>query len=275
MRGKRLWIVLGLALASGGAAGYLALSYMRQPATVVQAAAISTTEVAVAARDLPVGTVIGEEDVRLVDWPSGALPEGYTTSPAEVIGHGLITDVKMNEPLLATKLALKEAGGGLPIIIPDGMRGVSVKVDEVIGVAGFVLPSTRVDVLVTLDQQAMQTDPVSKLILQNRQVLAAGQTIQRDTNGEPQNVTVITLLVDPEEAEKLALAASKGKIQLALRNTLDMDTVTTKGVKATALVQGPAPPARQVVRSAPRPRGTTIEVYKGSERSTTNIGGGS
>jgi len=276
MRGKRLWIVLALALVSGGAAGYLALTYMRQPADTIEAAPVSTTEVAVAARDLPVGTVIGEEDVRLIDWPSEVLPEGYTTSPAEVIGHGLITDVRTNEPLLATKLALKEAGGGLPIIIPEGMRAVSVKVDEVVGVAGFVLPATRVDVLVTLDQQAMQTDPIAKLILQNRQVLAAGQTIQRDANGEPQNVTVITLLVDPEEAEKLTLSATKGKIQLALRNTLDMDTVSTKGIQATNLVKGPAKASpRRVVRSSPRPRGTTIEVYKGSERSTTNIGGGS
>ncbi|MFQ5891127.1 MAG: Flp pilus assembly protein CpaB [Gemmatimonadota bacterium] len=278
MRRRRMWIVLVLALVSGLAAAYLALNYLRQPTSPIRAATPSTTEVVVAARDLPLGAVLGPEDVKLVQWPSEALPEGYSASTDEVLNRGVIAPLRLNEPLLPGKLAVKEEGGGLPIVIPAGMRAVSVKVDEVINVAGFVLPSTRVDVLVTLSREAQQQNPITKLILQNVPVLSSGQIIERDEEGRPQNVTVSTLLVTPEEAEKLVLAATEGRIQLALRNPLDLDTVQTEGIRVTGLVPGqrvvrPTAVRRRVPRPVPRSTARTIEVYRGPKLETTTVEG--
>ena len=274
MRSRRLFIVMALALLSGLAAAWLALNYLRQPESPIRTSAAVATEVVVAARDLPLGTVLTPEDVKLAEWPGGTLPEGYSSSVEEVLGRGVITNVVLNEPLLSRKMAVKEAGGGLPIVIPEGMRGVSVRVDDVISIAGFVLPGTRVDVMVTLDEGAQQNNPVTKLILQNIPVLTSGQVVEHDVNGEPVQVTVITLMVDPEQAEQLVLAATRGRIQLALRNTLDVDSVSTEGARMSSLV-----PARPVARaSAPRratPPPTTptrqIEVWRGNEVETETL----
>lgn len=273
-RKRRKWIALVLALVSGGAAGYLALNYLDKPitGTATATAAGDATRVVVAARDLDVGAVLGPADVKLVDWPARALPPGFAGSVREVVGRGVIQAVSLNEPLLATKLATAEEGGGLPIVIPAGMRAVSVKVDEVIGVAGFVLPGTRVDVLVTLNPSSDREEAATRVILQNVQALAAGQTIQRDVDGEPQTVTVITLLVTPEQAEQLTLASTEGRIQLALRNTLDTAEVETEGAKAKTLVGSPAAPPRTTRRStATVRRGTTVVTYNGSERTETTF----
>jgi pilus assembly protein CpaB len=274
MRSRRLFIVMALALLSGLAAAWLALNYLRQPESPIRASDPVVTEVVVAARDLPLGTVLTAEDVKLADWPGGLLPEGYTASVEEVLGRGVITNVVLNEPLISRKMAVKEAGGGLPIVIPEGMRGVSVRVDDVISIAGFVLPGTRVDVMVTLDQGQQQSNPVTKLILQNVPVLTSGQVVEQDINGEPIQVTVITLLVDPEQAEELVLAATRGRIQLALRNTLDVDSVTTQGARLTSLI-----PAQRVVRSSAPRRATPppatptrqIEIWRGNEVETETL----
>lgn len=283
MRQKRLVLVLLLALVSGVVAGIAALSYLRQQTRPLMAAETPKGKLVVAARDLPLGTVLKTADLRLIDWPGGALPAGFAATPAEVLGRGLITPLALNEPVLKTKLASKEAGGGLNITIPEGMRGVTVKVDEVIGVAGFVLPQTKVDVMVTVqppEGDGSQRQPaITKVVLQNVQVLASGQTIQRDADGKPQTVTAITLMVSPEDAEKLVLAANEGRIQLALRNTLDMDSVDTRGVRVAALVAGTdrrPVQAERAVRVAPRrstggqavqaPRGAVVETLRGGER---------
>lgn len=254
MKQRRFVLVLALALTLGGIAGLLAMRFLAQQATPLVAAPTPSGKLVVAATDLPLGTVLRAEDVRVIDWHSSALPAGYYGSSAEVIGRGLITPVSANEPLLSTKLADKESGGGLPIVIPEGMRALSVRVDEVIGVAGFVLPGTRVDVLLTIaPQSGSNTEPpVTRIILQNIQTLASGQTIQRDADGTPQTVSVVTLLVTPEEAERLTLAATEGRIQLALRNTLDMASVATDGVQTTALIGAPRP--------GPRTSGTAVRV---------------
>ncbi|HUP01722.1 MAG TPA: Flp pilus assembly protein CpaB [Gemmatimonadota bacterium] len=268
-------MALVLALVSGGAAGYLALNYLRQPVMPLVAKSTQTTQVAVAARALALGSVVGPADVKLVDWPATNVPPGYSSAVQEVVGRGLITAVAANEPLLDAKLATKEAGGGLPIVIPEGMRAVSVKVDEVIGVAGFVLPGTRVDVLVTLNPPSDNEATITRVILQNVLTLAAGQTIQRDRDGEPQTVTVITLLVGPEDAEKLTLAATEGQIHLALRNTLDMALVETSGVREASLVRSTAPqptPSPSRVRRAPVQReGQSVVTYNGTERTVTTF----
>ncbi len=275
MRSRRLFIVMALALLSGLAAAWLALKYLRQPESPFRTVEVSESEVVVAARDLSLGTVLTAEDVKLVGWPGGLLPEGYSSSVEEVLGRGVITHVVLNEPLISSKIAVKEAGGGLPIVIPEGMRGVSVRVDDVISIAGFVLPGTRVDVMVTLDQGNQSENPVTKLILQNVPVLTSGQVIEQTESGEPIQVTVITVLVSPDEAEELVLAATRGRIQLALRNTLDVDSVSTEGARLNSLVPSP----RRVVRSSAPRRATPppstptrqIEVWRGNQVETETL----
>ena len=147
MKNARVWITLSGGLASGLLAGYLALVYVSEEPTPLQAYEPEGAQIVAAGRDLPSGTIVTREDLEVVEWPGGNLPEGFLSQPGEVVGRGVIGFVHRNEPLLDTKLASKEAGGGLPITIPAGLRALSVEVDEVIGVAGFVLPGTQVDVL--------------------------------------------------------------------------------------------------------------------------------
>src|SRR5512135_1676950 len=204
------------------------------------AAEAPRTQVAVAARDLPLGTILQQADVHMIDWRGDAVPPGYVRDAALIVGRGLITPVKANEMLLDAKLAPRGAGGGLAVTIPDGLRAVSVRVDDVIGVAGFILPGTRVDVVVTLppEPQLDQKLSLSQIVLQNVQVLAAGQTVQQDAQGKPITVSVITLLVSPKDAETLVLASNEGKIQLALRNTLDLADIRTSGASVRSLLPG-------------------------------------
>ncbi|MDX1623557.1 MAG: Flp pilus assembly protein CpaB [Gemmatimonadota bacterium] len=270
---RRKWIALVLALVSGGAAGYLAFQHLERPLSPQRAeAALETSRVVVAAHDLELGTVLKPSDVRLVEWPAKSVPPGFATRVEDVVGRGVIQPVAINEPLIRSKIAKKEEGGGLPIVIPEGMRAVSVKVDEVIGVAGFVLPGTRVDVLVTLNSSASREEPATRVILQNVRAIASNQTIQRDPNGDPQSATVITLLVTPEQAEKLTLAATEGRIHLALRNTLDTEQVETAGAKARSLVgESQRPTPQRTVRRGPVRQQTSVITYNGSERSVTTF----
>ncbi len=270
MKNARVWFTLSGALASGLLAGYLALAYVSEQPTPLMAAESDGTQVVVADRDLPAGTIVSREDLKIIDWPSSNIPEGFFAQPGDVVGRGVISTVRRNEPMLGAKLASKEAGGGLPITIPEGERAISIEVDEVIGVAGFVLPGTRVDVLATVMPGTNRNETTTRIILQNIQVLTADQTYQTDPTGEPVLVTVVTLLVEPDAAEALTLAATEGKIQLALRNTLDVDSVRTGGVKINTLVQGT--PTRRPASSAqgaptqPVSQTTVVETYKGGSR---------
>ena len=269
MKRRKILISLTLAIFSGLLAGYSALRYLEErPVTLVAAEPEGeANSVAIAARDLDVGAIVQEDDVLLVSWPSEAVPEGYAASAGDVVGRGVITSVRANEPLLSSKLAELGSGGGLPITIPSGMRAVSVRVDDVIGVAGFVLPSTRVDVLVTLTPPG-SSDTASRVILQNVRAVAAGQEIQRDEDGTPMTVTVITLLVTPENAERLVLAASQGRIQMALRNTLDVDSTDTSGSRVSGLLLGPRRPvvARSGAAPTPEPPPSVVEIFRGGVR---------
>jgi pilus assembly protein CpaB len=271
MKKNRLLMMLLMAVVTGGLAGWLALGQLRKQAIAAPAlsARVERVQLAVAARDLPLGAMLASEDVRLVDWPGDVLPAGYAGTAAELVGRGVIAPVRANEPLLATKLADREAGAGMPILIPDGMRAVSVRVDEVSQVAGYVTPGTRVDVLVTLSP-GENAPIVTKVILQNIQVLAAGQTIERDAEEKPQAVSVITLLVSPDDAEKLTLGAAEGRVQLALRGALDAAEVRTAGARLSTLVEGMLPP-RAAPRAVPLPatpqhRGTVVETFRGGVR---------
>jgi pilus assembly protein CpaB len=269
----RIFIVFILAIAAGGVFAYGTYNYVQKmPARSVS---MPTKPVVVAAADLDIGAEIRREDVRVVDWPETALPANAISNPQEVIGRGIIMPMIQNEPFLPLKLSSKDGGGGLPPAIPPGLRAVSVKVNEVIGVAGYVLPGTRVDVVATVSPTQQPTDMTSKVILTNVQVLAAGTKIERDTEkNKPIAVTVVTLLVDPTEAEKLTLAANEGKVQLALRNPLDKESPVTKGIRPAVLV-GMAPTgSRPVTRvataarqaPAPLPAEPTVEIIRGDKR---------
>src|ERR671921_1278689 len=168
MRKKsRPWFMLLLALTSGVVAALLALRYLRERTTPLMAAEPKRANIVLTARSLPVGAVLTERDLKVVSWPGDAVPSGYLRSVKDAVGRGIIPPVAENEPLLAAKMSTKDAGGGLPIIIRDGMRAVSVRVDEVIGVAGFVIPGTRVDVLLTLDNNSGRQQAVTRTLLQN------------------------------------------------------------------------------------------------------------
>jgi pilus assembly protein CpaB len=268
---SRTWLLLALALASGGLAAFLALRYLREQARPLLNQRASVGQAVLATRDIPLGAIVIERDVRLVDWPGDALPPGFIGKAEDVIGRGVITPVRQNEPFLETKLAPKGAGGGLPIIINEGMRGLTMRVNEVSGVAGFVTPNTRVDVLLTMEDRA-GGEPSTRIIMQDMRVLAAGQSLQPDKEGKPQPVPVVTFLVSPEQAETLALASGQGSIQLALRNQLDTMEVKTNGTRRSALmrVPGRAAPARRAsaspVAPSPQPESQVVEVYRGGVR---------
>lgn len=237
MRRNRVVFVIVLALGSGLLAGYSALRYLQSRPTRLVAAEAPGIErpVVVAARDIPLGAVLDLEDLTVVDWPSEAVPAGFQSQMSDLVGRAAVSPMRRNEPVLDTKLAGLGAQGGLSAAIPEGMRALSVRVDEVVGVAGFVQPGSRVDVLVTLTTGVSQ--PQTRSILQNIQTLAAGQTYQNDPEGNPQVVPVITLLVSPEQAEILTLAANQGRIQMALRASLDLDEVETQGIRVAELLR--------------------------------------
>jgi pilus assembly protein CpaB len=248
---SRIFAVLAVAILAGGGLAYGTYNVVNSKQAQAPTA-MATTAVVVAANDLPLGTALKAEDLRVVQFPEGQGPEGAFRTTEELVGRGIITPVVKNEPIIPAKLATKEAGAGLPPIIPEGQRAVSVRVDDVIGVAGYVLPGTRVDVLTTVTPTDHQTDTTTKVILSNVQVLAAGTRIDQDQENKPVQVTVVTLVVAPDQAERLALASTEGKIQLALRNPLDQGSPETPGVKKALLV-GPVRSAQTRPATTGRP----------------------
>jgi pilus assembly protein CpaB len=280
MARKRILTVLLIAMTVGAMFAMGTYRYVRaMPAT--SAASIDTAKVVVAATNMDVGTALRLEDLHAIDWPAKSVPEGAFHKPEELVGRGLIQPIVAYEPILPAKLSSPEAGAGLPPVIPEGMRAVSVRVNDVIGVAGYVLPGNRVDVLVTVSPTNQQTDMTTKLILPNVQVLTSGTKIERDVEKDkPVSVSVVTLLVDPEQAERLTLAATEGKIQLALRNPMDKTAPQTLGVKPAVLLASaagqarPALPARPGVRkpaaaapAAPAPAAPpVVEIIRGDKR---------
>jgi pilus assembly protein CpaB len=284
---NRLFAVLAIAVMAGG--GLAFATYNLTQNQTVQPTSVPTEPVVIAAADLQLGSELRKEDLKVINFPQGQAPAGAFANPSEVVGRGLIVPVVANEPILSAKLASKEAGAGLPPVIPEGMRAVSVRVNEVIGVAGYVLPGTRVDVVATASPTSSQQDMTSKVVLSNVQVLTAGTRMEQDQEkGKPMAVTVVTLLVKPDQAERVALASTEGKIQLALRNPLDQGAPETPGVKPAGLLGSAAgAPSRTAATrtSTSRPRTTapvtqvpppapptpTVEVIRGDKRATEVI----
>ena len=243
-----------------------------------------TTKVVAAAADIKLGTILKDSDLTTVEI-TGTLPKGVILKKQDAIGRGVISNLYTGEPILDNRLAAAGSGGGLAATIPQGMRAAAVKVNDVVGVAGFVTPGMRVDVLVSGNPPGANNNTsqgaLSKTILQNIQVLSAGTDIQRDSEGKPQQVQVVNLLVSPEQAELLTLASSEARIQLVLRNPLDTQ-IATPPVTATAQLytgaaSAPAVKPAVVHRAAPKApvsRVYVVEVLNGSKRTEQKFASG-
>jgi len=283
-RQTRTMIVLAIAIVAATIASYgtyRALSRMPQ-----RTVSIPTTKAVVAAKRMPVGTLLTRDSVKLVDWPQQTPLAGGFSKLEDVVDRGLIAGVVENEPLSESKLAPKEAGAGLSPTIQPGMRAISVKVNEVIGVAGFVVPGTHVDVVTIIDNSKNADDTISRVVVSNVQVLSSGTRYDQEesrTDAKPIRSTVVTLMVSPLDAERIALAQVEGQLMLTLRHPLDTAPTETQGVRRAALFSGsepaapkPAAPAvRRVVQApppvivpiAPAVKAYTVETIRAAKRS--------
>jgi pilus assembly protein CpaB len=239
---------------------------------------VDTEPVVVAAATIPVGTRLTKDHLKLVAWPIRTAVPGAFHSTQELIDRGVIATISENEPITARKVAIAGVGAGLPPVIPAGLRAMSVRVNEVIGVAGFVLPGTRVDVLVTVREDgsdSIRQNPMARTVVSNVEVLTAGTRYDQEQakDGKPQPSTVVTLAVLPADGERIALAAAEGQISLALRNPLDVEPTATSGIKLAALMRGTGPepvldvkkermvPSKRVA-PVPPPAAVVPSVYK-------------
>jgi len=269
MNRKRLYLIAALALTLAAFTSLLVYKALNSNLANTKGPMIT---VVVAAVDLDPGARLEEKDLRLVKLPDADLPEGYFQNATQIVGRGVIVPIIKNDLVLDRKLASEKAGSGLPSMIPSGMRAVSVKVNDVVNVAGFAVPGTRVDVLVTGNPDK-SNDPgnvTTTTVLENVQVLTAGTKLQQASDGSAQNFPVITLLVSPEDAQKLTLASMEGRIQLALRNPLDTDKPSPV-VLRNAMLYGtpPAPVARKKQAKVVVPASTpvyTVELIRGDKR---------
>jgi pilus assembly protein CpaB len=230
--------IVFVVLAGMGAllAAIVVFSAIKKRESEVQRAMANTVQIVVAASDIPVGTKIEPDSVRLIRWSRDGMPQGAFTDPQAVAGAFAKSSFLANEPVVASKLFIGEkATGVMPLLIPAGMRAMSVPVDEVSDIAGFVTPHSRVDVLVAVAGTGPGEVSFSRIVLQNIEVLAVAQEIEHAKN-EPQVVKVVTLLVTPADAEKLTLASREGLLRLAMRNYSDSKIVATSGIGLTDLL---------------------------------------
>lgn len=207
---------------------------------------------AAAAANMQADQVIRSQDIHLVDWPASMPLAGASSSAAPLIGRTVLYPLAEGQPILARQLSAPGSGTGITAKIPDGMRAISLRTDDVVGVAGFILPGTHVDVLVTL-RAVNGTNPLTFTVLQDAQVLATGQNTQPDPDGKASNASVVTLLVKPEDAERVTLASNQGTIHFVLRNGVDQGQFKGPPVQLSQL-SGVVPPAPAAERPAARPR---------------------
>jgi pilus assembly protein CpaB len=271
------------ALAVAAVASFLVYRALER---VARPAAVAMTTVVVASRDVPAGTMLTSDDVKAVAWPAPSQLATSFTTVQEVVGRGTVDMLRENEPLTGAKLAAKGAGAGLQPTITAGMRAISIHVNEIIGVAGFVTPGSRVDVLVTLENEATsgKKSTTTRMVVSNVQVLTAGTRYDQDESrkdGKPIPSSVVTLMVTPDDAERVALAQNEGKINLTLRNPLDIHPTATSGAQiANLLGKQTTPPdltdkpkartrvARAVVMAPPpaEPKPFMVETIRAAKR---------
>jgi len=237
MRNKRFFIVLIGALIFGVLAAVSVSKYLSS----AQAYSKNLSRVAVAKVAIPLGTKIVPEQIMVVQFPKESMPDGSFETPEKLAGRVAIINIAAREPITESKIAPEGTAGGLSAVIPEGYRAMTVKVDDVVGISGFIMPGTLVDVVVVIDPEAQagMQNPISKIVLQNIKVLANGQNIDKPQDQrEANSVKAVTLQVTPEQAEKLALASTEGKLQLVMRNLIDQGDEQTPGVNKRGLLSG-------------------------------------
>jgi pilus assembly protein CpaB len=291
-RQTRTFIVVAVAIVAATVASYgtyRALS--RVPERPVE---MPTKKAVVAAKQMPLGTLITRDAVKLVDWPAQTPLQGGFSTLDEVVDRGLITSVVDNEPISENKLAPKAAGAGLSPTIKPGMRAISIRVNEVIGVAGFVVPGSRVDLVSILTDPRGGNEPLSRVVLSNVLVLSAGTRYDQEearTDAKAMRSAVVTLMVDPLDADRVALAQSKGELMLTLRHPLDLEPSDSRGIRFASLLTGavdtaprpaaPAGPRRALTPPPPPPppappvvKAYTVETIRAAKRSEETLLGG-
>ncbi len=304
MRNKRLIIALLAAITFGLIAAVSVKQYLLSAQTFQR-----TNDVVIAKVEIPVGSRVIAEQLTVAQFPADVTPEGaISTIDDKLIGRVVVTTISPRDPLTEVKLAPVGAAGGLSSVIPEGYRAMTVKVDDVVGVSGFILPGTLVDIVVVITppKGSGNEEMISKIVLQNIKVLASGQNIDKPKNDREveRAVRAVTLQVTPEQAEKLALASSEGKLQLVMRNSVDQADEQTSGANKKSLLLGekatlvpepgisgsatapkaapssrravarPAakePTAPAVTQPAPPPPRPTVEVIKGAKKETVDF----
>ncbi|HNW58192.1 MAG TPA: Flp pilus assembly protein CpaB [bacterium] len=275
----KLKFIIPLALIAAVLATFGAYSFLQNQKAALEQKSSATRQVMVARMDVPAGTKLAETLLQSREFPANLAPEGSFSHLADLTDRVTKADLFAGEVVLESRLAPKGSGGGVAAVIPDGMRAMTVAVNVVSGVSGFILPHARVDVLATVSSNTDKEESTTTTILENIEVLAVDQTIN-SKDDEPITVKSVTLLVDPSQAEKLALASSEGKLQLVLRNATDQQAAATSGVRLKEIIgknqpapapvrRAPAPPAPVVAKEAPPkdPPKQVIEVYRSSTRS--------
>jgi len=286
-------VVVGIALLLAVLASVGAYKFLSGQSRVAEQARLQTVGIVVAMVDIPLGSTINPNQVAVSPWPKESYPKDAIADPKVVVGRVALRDFFRGEPVVETKLVpLGKATGLLSLKVPPGMRAFSIKVNEAVGVGGFIVPDSRVDVVITTSPSTNSQEKVSKIVLQDVRVLAAGQVIEQKEN-KPVTVNTVTLALLPEEAEKLALAGNDGIIQLVMRNFTDNVLVMTGGANKGRLLSSyrnaplvpEAPPAkgekpRRVSRktsspaaaSAPPPKKAySVEVIKGNKRTEEKV----
>jgi pilus assembly protein CpaB len=267
MRNKRFFIVLAGALVFGLLAAVSVTRYLSS----AQAYSKNLNRVAVAKVAIPLGTKIIPEQVMVVQFPAESTPDGAYDSVEKLTGRVAVMNIAPREPITEARLAPVGTAGGLSAVIPEGYRAMTVKVDDVVGISGFIMPGTLVDIVVVIipgDSGAQGQQPISKIVLQNIKVLANGQNIDKpEKEREANSVKAVTLLVTPEQAEKLALAASEGKLQLVMRNSIDQGDEKTMGIDKRGLLNGdrampaPEPGSLKSEQVKPNPKPATKQFH--------------
>lgn len=269
MNSRRLLIALLLALLLSGAVTYVV---SRKISSHV-AAHPNTQRYVAAARPLQAGDVLKPEELVLVDWPASLTLAKPFTKIADLAGRVVIYPVAASQPILEDYLAAPGSGIGITTKIPEGMRATSVKSDEIVGVAGFLFPGSHVDVLVTFRSDGLPT-PATQIVLQDVEVLTVGQKLQPDPQGKPDTVSVVTLLLTPEDSQKLVLASSQGSIQFVLRNGADHTRVDAMPVQIAQLAGTrpvSIPAAVTPRRYLPMKQADVVETILGDKRSTKSF----
>jgi pilus assembly protein CpaB len=262
MRNKRFFVVLAGALLFGLLAAVTVSRYLSS----AQAFSKDLRQVAVAKVAIPIGTKIVAEQVIVVPFPKESTPDGAFDSAAKLTGRVAVINIAAREPITEARLAPEGTAAGLSAVIPEGYRAMTVKVDDVVGISGFIMPGTLVDIVVVIDpgdQAQGAQGSISKIVLQNIKVLANGQNIDKpESQREANSVKAVTLQVTPEQAEKLALAATEGKLQLVMRNSIDQGDEQTTGINRRTLLNGdratPAPEPGSLKSEQPKPEAKPV-----------------